>query len=39
MEILRIHTHHKITYEVRRELENARCRDLEAQEPTDVEME
>jgi len=39
MEILRLHQHHKITAEIRRELENAKCRDLEAREPEAMMME
>ena len=32
LEIARIHTH-KFTHEIRRELTNAKCRDLEVAEP------
>ena len=38
LEILQIHRHHKITPEIRRELTSAKCRDLEASEPTSEHM-
>lgn len=39
MEILKIHNHHKITPEIRRELVNAKCRDLQSTEPPPEAME
>lgn len=32
LELLKMHSHHEITNEIRRELQNARCRDIEANE-------
>jgi essential nuclear protein 1 len=32
LELLKVHVHHEITNEIRRELQNARCRDIEANE-------
>jgi essential nuclear protein 1 len=33
LDILRFHVHHKITPEIRRELANAKCRDMQTEEP------
>ena len=38
LEILKIHNHHKISEEVRRELQHSRCRDEETAEPPAMEL-
>ncbi|XP_013418752.1 bystin [Lingula anatina] len=37
-ELLRVHVHHQITPEIRRELQNAKCRDEETAEPGRMDM-
>ena len=32
LELIKVHSHHDITNEIRRELQNAKCRDIEANE-------
>lgn len=37
--LLRAHSHHSITPEIRRELQSAKCRDLETSEPLSVNID
>ena len=37
--LLRVHVHHSITPEIRRELVNSKCRDKEDAEPRDIDMD
>jgi len=39
LEILKIHNHHSITEEVRRELQNSKCRDEETAEPPPMDFD